>query len=182
VTRYVLESRLSLIRTISISSIFDFYTGLVYGRKDMRIKDIAHEAGVSTATVSHVINKTKYVADHTRERVQQAIKKFNYHPNAHAQSLALGKSKIIGLLVSDIANPFFPEIIKSIEAAVIAGGYNLFLLNTNYETERTLEYVHRLIQMKVAGIILMIAEFDDALVAEAKRRKQVCISGPRRGR
>ena len=86
----------------------------------MRIKDIAREAGVSTATVSHVINKTKYVSDHTRERVQRAIKKFNYHPNAHAQSLALGRSKIIGLLVSDIANPFFPEIIKSIEAAVFA--------------------------------------------------------------
>ncbi len=126
----------------------------------MRIKDIAREAGVSTATVSHVINKTKYVSDPTREKVQRAIKKFNYHPNTHAQSLALGKSKIIGLLVSDISNPFFPEVIKSIEAGVIASGYNLFLLNTNYEMDRTMEYVQRLIQMKVAGIILMIAEFD----------------------
>ena len=137
----------------------------------MRIKDIAREAGVSTATVSHVINKTKYVSDPTRERVQKAIKKFGYHPNAHAQSLALGRSKIIGLLVSDISNPFFPEVIKSIEAAVIAAGYNLFLLNTNYETERTIEYVQHLIQMKVAGIILMIAEFDEALINEAKRKK-----------
>jgi DNA-binding LacI/PurR family transcriptional regulator len=137
----------------------------------MRIKDIAREAGVSTATVSHVINNTKYVSDPTRDKVQRAIKKFGYHPNAHAQMLALGKSKIIGLLVSDISNPFFPEIIKSIEAAVIGAGYNLFLLNTNYETERTIEYVQRLIQMKVAGIILMIAEFDEALVAEAKRKK-----------
>lgn len=137
----------------------------------MRIKDIAREAGVSTATVSHVINKTKYVSDATRERVEQSIKKFGYHPNAHAQMLALGRSKIIGLLVSDISNPFFPEIIKSVEAAVISAGYNLFLLNTNYETERTLEYVQRLIQMKVAGIILMTAEFDPALVREAKRKK-----------
>ncbi len=137
----------------------------------MRIKDIAREAGVSTATVSHVINKTKYVSDPTRDKVEAAIKKFGYHPNAHAQMLALGKSKIIGLLVSDIANPFFPEIIKSIEAAVIGAGYNLFLLNTNYETERTLEYVRRLMQMKVAGIILMIAEFDEALITEAKRKK-----------
>ncbi len=137
----------------------------------MRIKDIAREAGVSTATVSHVINKTKYVSDPTREKVELAIKKFGYHPNAHAQMLALGRSKIIGLLVSDIANPFFPEIIKSVEASVIAAGYNLFLLNTNYETERTLEYVQRLIQMKVAGIILMTAEFDEALVKEAKRKK-----------
>ncbi len=137
----------------------------------MRIKDIAHEAGVSTATVSHVINNTKYVSDPTRERVQLAIKKFDYHPNTHAQSLALGRSKIIGLLVSDISNPFFPEVIKSIEAAVIGAGYNLFLLNTNYETDRTIEYVQRLMQMKVAGIIMMIAEFDQALIDEAKKKK-----------
>lgn len=137
----------------------------------MRIKDIAREAGVSTATVSHVINKTKYVSDPTREKVELAIKKFDYHPNAHAQSLALGRSKMIGLLVSDISNPFFPEIIKSIEAAVFASGYHLILLNTNYEVELAVEYVQRLIQMKVAGIILMIAEFDESLINEAKRKK-----------
>lgn len=137
----------------------------------MRIKDIAREAGVSTATVSHVINKTKYVSDPTREKVQKAIKKFNYHPNAHAQMLALGRSKMIGLLVSDISNPFFPEIIKSIEAAVFTSGYHLILLNTNYEADRAVEYVQRLIQMKVAGIILMIAEFDEALIDEAKQKK-----------
>src|SRR5688572_15727307 len=137
----------------------------------MRIKDIAREAGVSTATVSHVINKTKYVSDETREKVQRAIEEFNYHPNAHAQMLALGRSNMIGLLVSDISNPFFPEIIKSIEAAVFAAGYNLILLNTNYEPERAIEYVRRLLQMKVAGIILMIAEFDPSLVDEFKNRK-----------
>ena len=114
----------------------------------MRIKDIAKEAGVSTATVSHVINNTKFVSDETREQVAKAIKKFDYHPNAHAQSLALGKSKMIGLLVSDIANPFFPEIIKSVESAVFANGYSLILLNTDYDTNRAVEYVHRLMQMR----------------------------------
>jgi DNA-binding LacI/PurR family transcriptional regulator len=137
----------------------------------MRIKDIAKEAGVSTATVSHVINKTKYVSDATREKVQSAIKKFNYHPNAHAQMLALGRSKMIGLLVSDISNPFFPEIIKSIEAAVFAAGFHLLLLNTNYQTDRAIEYVRRLLQMKVAGIILMIAEFDRSLIKEFEHKK-----------
>jgi len=137
----------------------------------MRIKDIAREAGVSTATVSHVINKTKYVTDETREKVQEAIKKFNYHPNAHAQMLALGKSKMIGLLVSDISNPFFPEIIKSVEAAVIEAGYDLILLNTNYDVTRAIEDVHRLIQMNVAGIVLMISEFDESLIDVAKRKK-----------
>jgi len=137
----------------------------------MRIKDIAREAGVSTATVSHVINNTKYVSDETREKVQRAIEEFNYHPNAHAQMLAFGRSNMIGLLVSDISNPFFPEIIKSIEAAVFAAGYNLILLNTNYEPERALDYVRRLLQMKVAGIILMIAEFDSSLIDEFKNKK-----------
>ena len=137
----------------------------------MRIKDIAREAGVSTATVSHVINNTKYVSDATREKVQRAIDKFNYHPNAHAQMLALGKSKMIGLLVSDISNPFFPEIIKSIEAAVFDAGFHLILLNTNYQPERAIEYVRRLLQMKVAGIILMIAEFDHTLIDEFKHKK-----------
>ena len=137
----------------------------------MRIKDIAREAGVSTATVSHVINKTKYVSDETREKVQRAIEEFNYHPNAHAQMLALGRSNMIGLLVSDISNPFFPEIIKSIEAAVFSAGYHLILLNTNYEPERAIEYVRRLLQMKVAGIILMIAEFDSSLIDEFKNKK-----------
>lgn len=137
----------------------------------MRIKDIAREAGVSTATVSHVINKTKYVTDETRERVEKAIKKFDYHPNAHAQMLALGRSKMIGLLVSDISNPFFPEIIKSVEAAVIESGYDLILLNTNYNIARAVEDVNRLFQMKVAGIVLMISEFDDQLIELAKKRK-----------
>ena len=137
----------------------------------MRIKDIAREAGVSTATVSHVINNTKYVSDETRKKVERAIAEFNYHPNAHAQMLALGRSKMIGLLVSDISNPFFPEIVKSIEAAVFNAGFHLILLNTNYEPERAIEYVRRLLQMKVAGIILMIAEFDRSLIGEFKNKK-----------
>jgi len=137
----------------------------------MRIKDIAKEAGVSTATVSHVINNTKYVSDETREKVQKAIKKFDYHPNTHAQSLALGKSKMIGLLVSDIANPFFPEIIKSVESAVFSNGYSLILLNTDYDTQRAIDYVHRLIQMRVAGIILMNSEFDPSFVKAAKLKR-----------
>lgn len=91
----------------------------------MRIKDVAREAGVSTATVSHVINKTKYVSDETRDKVVKAIEKFNFYPNAHARMLAMGRSNIIGLLVSDISNPFFPELVKSIETAVFEHGSTL---------------------------------------------------------
>lgn len=140
----------------------------------MRIKDVAHEAGVSTATVSHVINKTKYVTDVTRQKVLHAIEKCNYYPNVHARTLASGRSNIIGLLVSDISNPFFPELVKSIEAAAFERGYNIILLNTNYHAKRAADYVRRLIELKVAGVALMTSELDPALIDELARQS-VCV-------
>ncbi|HUE82899.1 MAG TPA: LacI family DNA-binding transcriptional regulator [Pyrinomonadaceae bacterium] len=136
-----------------------------------RIKDVALEAGVSTATVSHVINKTKHVTDRTRERVLGAIERCNYYPNAHARTLASGRSKMIGLLVSDIANPFFPELVKSFETASFERGYNIILLNTNYDAKRAADYVRRLIELKVAGVALMTSELDPALIDELARKR-----------
>jgi DNA-binding LacI/PurR family transcriptional regulator len=135
----------------------------------MRIKDVAREAGVSTATVSHVINKTKFVTDTTRQKVLRAIETCNYYPNVHARTLASGRSNIIGLLVSDIANPFFPELIKSVEAAAFERGYNVILLNTNYDAKRAADYVRRLIELKVAGVALMTSEIHPPLIDELAR-------------
>ncbi|HEY8226509.1 MAG TPA: LacI family DNA-binding transcriptional regulator [Pyrinomonadaceae bacterium] len=137
----------------------------------MRIKDVAREAGVSTATVSHVINNTKYVTDVTRERVLRAIKSCDYYANAHARTLASGRSNIIGLLVSDISNPFFPELVKSIEDAAFECGYNVILVNTNYDAKRAADYVRRLIELNVAGVALMTTELDSNLIEELARRK-----------
>src|SRR5215216_1253889 len=99
----------------------------------MRIKDVAREAEVSTATVSHVINNTRHVSDEVRARVLEAIERCDYYPNAQARSLASGRSHTLGLVVSDISNPFFPELIKSIEAAAFERGFDLMLSNTNYD-------------------------------------------------
>ncbi len=137
----------------------------------MRIKDVALEAGVSTATVSHVINETKYVTEATRRKVLDAVEKLNFYPNAHARSLASGKSNIIGLLVSDISNPFFPELIKSIEAAAFDHGYNIMLFNTNYDAGRAADYVRRLIELKVAGVAMMTAELEPALIDELMNKQ-----------
>jgi DNA-binding LacI/PurR family transcriptional regulator len=134
------------------------------------IKDVAREAGVSTATVSHVINKTRFVSEEVRERVERAIERFQYHPNAHARSLASGKSRIIGLVISDISNPFFPELVKAIETAAFERGYDVILSNTNYETERASHYVRRFIERKVAGVAVMTSEMDQALVEMLVRR------------
>lgn len=137
----------------------------------MRIKDVAQEAGVSTATVSHVINQTKFVTDETRQKVLDAVEKLNFYPNAHARTLASGRSNIIGLLISDISNPFFPELVKSIEAEAFEHGFNIMLFNTNYDADRAADYVRRLIELKVAGVALMTAELEPALIDELAKKE-----------
>lgn len=135
------------------------------------IKDVAREAGVSTATVSHVINNTRFVSDEVRARVMQSIEQCRYYPNAHARSLASGKSRILGLVISDIANPFFPELVKAIEAAAYNRGFDVVLSNTNYDTERTSHYVQRFIERNVAGVAVMTSEMDKKLTDELAHRE-----------
>ena len=135
------------------------------------IKDVAREAGVSTATVSHVVNKTRYVSDEVRARVLAAVERCGYYPNAHARSLASGRTHILGLVVSDISNPFFPELVKSIEAAAFERGYDLVLSNTNYDPERTSHYVRRFIERKLTGVVIMTSELDAELIGELARRE-----------
>lgn len=135
------------------------------------IKEVAREAGVSIATVSHVINNTRYVSDGVRARVREAIEKCQYYPNAHARGLASGKSKIIGLVISDIANPFFPELVKAIEEAAFERGYDTVLSNTNYDTEKTSHYVRRFIERKAAGVAVMTSEMSKELVDELAQRE-----------
>ena len=135
------------------------------------IKDVARESNVSTATVSHVINNTRFVSEEVRARVLEAIEKCRYYPNAHARSLASGRSQTIGLVISDIANPFFPELVKSIEAAAFEHGYDVMLSNTNYDPLKTSNYVQRFIERKVSGVAVMTSEMDKQLVAELSHRE-----------
>ena len=134
------------------------------------IKGVAREAGVSTATVSHVVNNTRFVSEEVRARVLGAVERCGYYPNAHARSLASGRSNTLGLVVSDISNPFFPELIKSIEAAAFERGYDLVLSNTDYDPGRTSHYVRRFIERKVAGVAVMTSELDKKLIGELASR------------
>src|SRR5262245_10933961 len=136
----------------------------------MRIKDVAKEAVVSTATVSHVINNTRRVSDATRERVLKAVERCNYYPNAHARTLASGRSKLLGLLVSDISNPFFPDLVKSMQWTAFERGYDVILADTSYDAERTSRYVHRMIERQVAGVAIMTSELDHSVIDELSRR------------
>ena len=123
-----------------------------------RMKDVAERAGVSVTTVSHVINRTRPVAPETRRRVQEVIRSMNFYKNAHARRLARGGSDFLGLIVSDIANPFFPEIIKSFETAALERGFDLLLYNTNYDPERSRAAIQKMIENEVRGVAVITSE------------------------
>lgn len=121
------------------------------------IREVAESAGVSYATVSHVINNTRLVSPETRERVLAAMDALNYRPNALARSLRQGKTNTLGLVLPDSANPFFAEIGRSIEDEAFKKGYSVFLCNTELDTQRELFYVDVLSKKQVDGIIFVAA-------------------------
>ncbi len=118
------------------------------------IKDIAIRAGVSTTTVSHVINKSRYVHPDTEARVLQAIEELNYKPNMLARSLRHGTTKTIGLLVSDVENPFFSEVARAVEAFAYDRGYSMIFCNSDEDLEKEAFYVDVLFAKQVDGLIL----------------------------
>lgn len=121
------------------------------------IREVAESAGVSYATVSHVINNTRVVSPETRERVLTAMAELNYRPNALARSLRQGKTNTLGLVLPDSANPFFAEISRGIEDEAFNKGYSVFLCNTELDTQRELFYVDVLSKKQVDGIIFVAA-------------------------
>jgi LacI family transcriptional regulator len=121
------------------------------------IREVAESAGVSYATVSHVINNTRVVSQETRERVLAAMSALNYRPNALARSLRQGKTNTMGLVLPDSANPYFAEISRSIEDEAFKKGYSVFLCNTESDTQRELFYVDVLSKKQVDGIIFIAA-------------------------
>jgi len=130
------------------------------------MKDVARRAGVSVTTVSHVLNNTRPVAEETRLRVLEAARQLKFYQNVHARRLARGHSDFLGLIVSDIANPFFPEIIKSFEEISLAEGFDLLLCNTDYERQRTEAAVRKMIENKVRGVAVMTSESSQTLAEE----------------
>ncbi|WP_313640049.1 LacI family DNA-binding transcriptional regulator [Paenibacillus sp.] len=119
----------------------------------MTIKDVAKIAGVSVATVSRVINESGYVNIDTRKKVEAAIKEMNYTPNEVARSLYKRKSKLIGLLLPDITNPFFPQLARGIEDRMQEHGYRIIFGNSDENEDKELDYIQTFIQNNVIGMI-----------------------------
>jgi LacI family transcriptional regulator len=135
------------------------------------IKDVAKRAGVGIATVSRTLHNSSRLSPDTAKRVRQAIEELGYRPNTHAQSLASGRSHMLGLVVSDISNPFFPGLVKGFEEVAVGNGYDVFAASTNYDPARTALCVQRMIERKLDGVAIMTSEIDPGLTDSFARRK-----------
>ncbi|MBN3263728.1 HTH-type transcriptional repressor PurR [Pectobacterium brasiliense] len=129
------------------------------------IKDVAKRAGVSTTTVSHVINKTRFVAEETKAAVRAAIKELHYSPSAVARSLKVNHTKSIGLLATSSEAPYFAEIIEAVENSCYAKGYTLVLCNSHNDIGKQRAYLSMLAQKRVDGLLVMCAEYPPELLS-----------------
>ena len=132
----------------------------------MNLEEVARRAKVSTATVSRVLNNATVVKSTTRARVVKAIEELRYHPNLHARSLAGGKSRTLGVVVSNMENPFFFDIYKTIEAVAHKAGFEVVVSNTDYRSEQLAISVRLMIGRRVAGLAAIVSEMDPLLIDE----------------
>ena len=121
------------------------------------IRDVARRAGVSTMTVSRVINRSGYTSHETRTRVERAIADLGYVPNAVARHLRSKRTKTIALVLSDITNPFFTTIARGVEDVAGPRGFGVMFCNTDESASEEISYLHMLIQRQVDGVLLVPA-------------------------
>jgi len=123
-------------------------------RKQLTIEDVAALAGVSRQTVSRVINDRDKVAEATRQRVLSAVEDLEYRPSKVARALVTHHTETVGLVVGDIANPFFPEVARGVVDTAQARGYNVFLCNSDGDVELEARILHSLADHAVDGVII----------------------------
>src|SRR5918993_700175 len=136
----------------------------------MNIAEIAKRANVSTATVSRTLNQSGPVKAATARKIWRVVTELNYYPNSHARALVSGRSRLLGLIVSDITNPFFSELIRSFESLAAQQQYDLLITSTDYQTNRMTTTLRRMLERKVDGVAVMTSEMDLGLIRELARR------------
>ncbi len=128
------------------------------------MNDVAKHAGVAPSTVSRVLSKSPYISAETIKRVLTAVEELKYHRNVHARRLAVGKSDLFGLVISEIANPFFAEIIRGFQSAAWERDFDVLLLNTEYNERRRDSVVSKLIESDVRGVAIITSSIHDDVV------------------
>lgn len=137
------------------------------------IKDVARLAGVSTTTVSHVINKTRFVAESTTKKVWAAVDDLNYAPSAVARSLKCNSTRTIGMLVTKSTNPFFAEVVHGVEEYCYNEGYTLILCNTEGNISKQRDYLRMLAEKRVDGVLVMCSDISDELLALLEKKQDL---------
>ena len=128
------------------------------------MKDVARQAEVSESTVSHVVNNTRSVSEDKKARVLLAMRELGFSANAHARGLAKGRSNFVGLLVSDIENPFFPGVIKSFEESAREHGFDVLLFSTNYDAGIAERACQKLVENQAPAVAVMTSQLDRVLL------------------
>lgn len=136
----------------------------------MNIHEIAKRAKVSTATVSRTINRVPTVKPQLAKRVWKAVDELGYFPNLQARALVSGRSRIFGLIVSEITNPFFPEIVHVFEETALKHNYEVLLTSTVHDTERMKIAVRRMLENRVEGVAVMTFGMEESLLDDLKLR------------
>jgi LacI family transcriptional regulator len=132
----------------------------------MKLEDVAKRAKVSIATVSRVVNEMGPVKSSTRARVVKAIQELKYHPNIHARTLAGGKSRTLGMIVSNLENPFFLDIFRALESDAHRHGYEVLVANTDYRPRQLVSSVHLMMGRRPTGLAVIVSEMEPSLIQE----------------
>lgn len=130
------------------------------------IRAVAALAKVSIATVSRTVNGSSLVSDALRKRVWHAINQLNYFPNSHARTLVSGRSRLLGIIVENIVNPFFPELIRSFEEFAVASGYEILVSSSNSDPAVLTKCVRRMLERKVDGVAVMTFGEEETVLDE----------------
>ncbi len=137
----------------------------------MDIRTIARLANVSIATVSRTINRVATVNPKIAKRVWEVVEELDYFPNTQARALVSGRSWILGLIVSEITNPFFPELIQGFEDIAVEHGYEILVSSTNYDPKRMSHCIRRMLERKVDGVAVMTFGIEEPLLGQLAQRK-----------
>lgn len=147
-----------------------------YVRMSVTIKDIARKVGVSIATVSMVINnKDSRISERTKQRINEAIRELNYHPNIAARSLMTSETKTVGLIIPDVSNPFFADFAKNLESRLSQHQYSLFLCNSNNNLEKEENYLSELINRNVDALVISSVNIEELSETELFRQVKTPI-------
>ncbi|MFY9853810.1 MAG: LacI family DNA-binding transcriptional regulator, partial [Terracidiphilus sp.] len=134
------------------------------------IRTVAALAKVSIATVSRTINGSTAVTERLSKRVWKAIEQLNYFPNSHARALVSGRSRLFGIIVENITNPFFPELIQSFEEVAIAHGYEILVSSSNSDPAILANCVRRMLERKVEGVAVLSFGAEEPVLDELVHR------------